>query len=103
MSYIIARGKVFNIFCKLKIYIENDDIKIEVLSDDFEGKEKILIDKLIKDGENAPSITGNYKPPKNSLRFVINALKHGFFSDENYKIDVEGELEKIPYKKGVIY
>lgn len=53
--------------------------------------------------KTAPPIAETYYPPVNSLNAAYSGFHNRFFDNDDFQVEVEGELEQIPYEEGVIY
>lgn len=69
----------------------------------FNGKKDEFYEYLISFDLKERHLTcGTYCPKKDDAQNVYNVLKNYFF-DSEVKVKVDGEMPKLPYKKGVIY
>ena len=98
MSKITAIGKLFGEKIKVECEKTNGEIIISVNGEEDEFVEEYIETLLSK----RYPVGGSYCPPENSMLNVWNVLKYRFF-DELISIEVEGEIEEIPFEKGKIY
>lgn len=87
---------------KVKFTVENSESGVKIT--DADGLENVLeysIDYLL---ENTHIVVGGtYYPPKSTLLAVYILLEKHFFDSKDFKLDVIGKLEEIPYEEGAIY
>lgn len=98
MGKVTAMGVLFG--QKIKVECEKRDGEFVI---DFDGKENELLERIARDGlaQERP-IAGTYFPPADSLLNAYNYFQYYFF-DELETIDVDGDIEEIPFEKGVVY
>jgi hypothetical protein len=95
MNKIIATGVLNGYEIELEVELINGKLIIN---------EPILQPDLDHHLENAEPIGGTYYPPDNTLLAAYNILNSNFFDvGSDVKIEVIGELEKIPGDENVIY
>ena len=98
MEKVIASG----IYCGHRITVEAvmKDGTVAIFIGEQESSElQKRFDELI---EIQPAMGGTYFPDKNSLLAAYNVLRHTFF-DTLEEINVEGDVDKIPNAKDIIY
>lgn len=85
---------------KQTVTVIKDSDKLTVL---FDGVEDELSKNVLdKQGGIAPGLGNHCHPDEGTALFYYNILNTVYF-DKLEKIEVEGELETIPYEEGVIY
>ena len=95
MGKITATGKKYG----HELTVEFDMKKVL-----FNGHEdELLEEEFFEVLENPKSIGGTYYPPADSLLNAYNILQYHFFDEFTEDIEVDGELEQIPYEEGKIY
>ena len=99
MGKVIASG----IYCGHKMTVEavvEDGTLVILMDGEFEVPDiQKRFDELIK---VQPAMGGTYFPEENSLLAAYNVLKHTFF-DTLEDINVEGDIDEIPYEENKIY
>lgn len=101
-NQVVATGFKFGF--KTTITAELVDGVASIVSIDTNDlvKEKI-IKEFNQKVEDAPAIGGTFWPDKSMLLAAYTVLTSYFFDDNKYEVEIIGEIEKMPWKKGVIY
>lgn len=100
LNKIKAKGVYSGI--DIEFTVENSKNGVKVTEAD--GLERILERDIGYLLENTHIVVGGtYYPPKSTLLAVYILLEKHFFDNKDFKIDVIGKLEEIPYEEGVIY
>lgn len=98
MDKVIASGMYLGNRLTVEAVKDGDSIKLLVDGLEIQDVQKDFNERM----NNAPAIGGTYRPEPNTLLAAFTVLEHGFF-DKLDKIEVQGELEEIPYEENQIY
>jgi len=100
VNKIIAQGEVNGITKYIECFMENGSPIIEV-NYEFNEREQERFEKLLK---TPSALGGTYYPPSNSLLAAYSVLQFNYFDDpKEVKIEVIGDIGKIPGEEGVVY
>ena len=103
LNKIKAKGQIYGSEFEFDVFIENNKISVTDSENDS-NISKYLTEKLVDTiQEERRVIGGTYRPENNTLLAAYLALKDNFFDNKDFKLDVIGKLEEIPYEEGVIY
>lgn len=98
MDKVTATGTLFGQTIKVECEKRDGDLVL-----DFDGRENAFFEKIAREGlEDVRPVGGTYFPPANSLLNAYNYFQYYFF-DKLTSIEIEGEIEEVPYEEGVIY
>lgn len=98
MATITARGTMGDVETTIVCKEEKNNIAVYI-----DGRKdhliKNMLDSLVA---IAPPMGGTYYPEAGTMQAYYNVLSTVYFTKLN-TIEVEGEIEPIPYEDGVIY
>lgn len=93
MKKVIAKGLIGKEEVLLEATIEDGELVL-----DFDGSEDETLESTFETQlKYAPAMGGVYYPPVYSLLNVVNVLENGWFFKKLISIDIEGEEETIPF------
>ena len=93
MKKVIAKGLIGKEEVLLEATIEDGELVL-----DFDGPEDETLESTFEmQLKYAPAMGGTFYPEEKSLLNVVNVLQSGWFFKKLISIDIEGEEETIPF------
>lgn len=98
MDKVIASGRYLGNHLTVEAVKDGNSIKLLVDGLEIQDIQKDFNEQM----KDAPAIGGTFRPEANTLLAAFAVLEQGFFEKLD-NIEVQGELEEIPYEENQIY
>ena len=99
MAKIKVNGMIFGRYCTFEIYVENEQLILNCISQNLSPGLIALFEQRLKYCiETAEPIAGTYYPLHNTLNAAYSGIMNGLFHAGPVHIVIEGELEPIPFE-----
>ena len=96
-SKVLATGRFAGEYHRFEATLVNGVLQVECKTRELnDDEQKYLMKAMIICIKTAPPIAETYYPPVNSLNAAYSGFHNRFFDNDDFQVEVEGELEQIP-------